>query len=660
MEGTCEKKLTEPEPVWQEGIGSLLLLAAAHQTGFLATLSATIQGVGSSLLSSGLPRNPAVVARLMLTLLFLPVAGLARTWDLRTYTGTMLALLTGRGCAYSYAYVEQFLSRLARAGADERLTDAVAQWTWALWHNEQTEEEQEWEKPGAVFYVDGHRKAVYSDVLVPRGPIGKLGGKILGCRELVVLHDQKGHPLLVTTHRGDQHLTVGTPQLLHRYEQATDIAHLERLVVDREGMAAEFLFQLSASGRRVVTLLKANQYVDEGSFTDVGEWLPWRSDRTGQVVCEVAAARFHLPRLTQPDQPLAVRVALIRDWRKLIVCEDATDAQTDEDERWKADLAPDKQRFWEPAWQATPAPPAPSRPKLIPVVTTAVEADAVELAQTYFRRWDCQENAIRDWLIPLNLDTNHGYAKELVVNSELVKRRTVLEKRVAHLHRLAGESRKRLRQMHASDRVREQQVVIWEQRQQDLLAQITAMETSGQSSEPGWLAIKAQQLEAEWEVHHRRVLLAATNVGGKRELNYCEMSCRALRHVLRQQEDLRTCEREMQELDNTKDQIMTLLKVGLANLGMWVRDHSFGESYQACGWERLMPFFQLSGWVTATQDEVRLDFCPFNHRAMERDLQDLCRKVNTSGTHLPDGRRLVLRVGQRRSGCLNGPLANTG
>src|SRR5260370_26330378 len=91
------------------------------------------------------------------------------------------------------------------------------------------------------------------------------------------------------------------------------------------------------------------------------------------------------------------------------------------------------------------------------------------------------ENAIRDWLIPLNLDTNHGYAKERVVNSELVKRRTVLEKRVAHLHRLAAESRKRLRQMRASDQVREQQVVIWEQRQQDLLAQLTAMETCAQS-----------------------------------------------------------------------------------------------------------------------------------------------------------------------------------
>jgi len=143
------------------------------------------------------------------------------------------------------------------------------------------------------------------------------------------------------------------------------------------------------------------------------------------------------------------------------------------------------------------------------------------------------ENAIRDWLIPVNLDTNHGYAKERVVNSELVKRRTVLEKRVAHLHRLAGESRKRLRQMRASNQVREQQVVSWEQRQQDLLAQVTAMETIEQSGEPGLLAIKALQLETEWEVPHRRVLLEATNVAGKRELNHCERSCRALRLVLR-------------------------------------------------------------------------------------------------------------------------------
>jgi hypothetical protein len=125
LEGTREKKLTQPEPVWQEGIGSLLLLAAAHQTGLLAMLLTTLQGVASSSDSNFLPHTQAVMERLVLTLLFLPVAGLARTSYLRTYTGTRLSLVTGRGCAYSYAYVEHFLARLAHAGADEPLTDAA-------------------------------------------------------------------------------------------------------------------------------------------------------------------------------------------------------------------------------------------------------------------------------------------------------------------------------------------------------------------------------------------------------------------------------------------------------------------------------------------------------------------------------------------------------
>ncbi|SRR5581483_4643082 len=253
-------------------------------------------------------------------------------------------------------------------------------------------------------------------------------------------------------------------------------------------MAAEFLFQLRAEGRRIVTRLRRNQDADEGSFTEIGEWLPWRLDGSGQGVCEVAAVRFQLPRPTQPDQPLAVRVALIRDWRTLI----GSEAATGEGGQWKADVAPDHQQFWEPEWKATPAPAAATRPKLIPVVTTAVQADALELAHTYFRRWNCQENAIRDWLIPLNLDTNHGDAKEPVVNSEWVKRQAILEKRVAHVHRLAAQSRKRLRPMHASDQMREEPVVNGEHRQQEWLAQVTELETLGQSDESGFFAIKAK------------------------------------------------------------------------------------------------------------------------------------------------------------------------
>src|SRR2546430_6382684 len=198
------------------------------------------------------PANPALVCRRSLSLLFLPVAGLARSWDLRSYTGTMLAVVTGRERAYSQRYAERFLARLAHAGAAEPLTKGVAKWTWQLWQTGQPSSEQP--TPPALFYIDGHRKAVYSDVLVPRGPVGKLGGKILGCRELVVLHDAQGHPLRASTHRGDQHLTLGLPYMLHRYEQATGQAQMQRVVVDREGMAAEFLAQLQQEGRQVVTL----------------------------------------------------------------------------------------------------------------------------------------------------------------------------------------------------------------------------------------------------------------------------------------------------------------------------------------------------------------------------------------------------------------------
>jgi hypothetical protein len=212
------------------------------------------------------PPNRVVVERLVLTLLFLPVAGLARTWDLRSYTGTMLALVTGRERAYSQRYTERFLARLAHAGLTERLTVVVAKWTWILWQTEPPSSDQS-TAPG-FFYVDGHRKAVYSDMLVPRGPVGKLGGKILGCRELVVLHDADGHPLLVTTHRGDYHLTIGLPEILRCYEQATEQALMQRVVVDREGMAAEFLAQLQQEGRQVITLLRSDQYEGEESFTE--------------------------------------------------------------------------------------------------------------------------------------------------------------------------------------------------------------------------------------------------------------------------------------------------------------------------------------------------------------------------------------------------------
>ena len=124
--------------------------------------------------------TPRTRRQALLTLLYLGVVGLRRPWDLRGYAQEGLAPLTTRRRAYGYRTVERFLSQIAQAGGAEPFTDAVARWTTQLW------------KPGAEesesilppYFLDGHRKPVFSDSLLPRGVIGRTG-KILSCRTLV-------------------------------------------------------------------------------------------------------------------------------------------------------------------------------------------------------------------------------------------------------------------------------------------------------------------------------------------------------------------------------------------------------------------------------------------------------------------------------------------
>ena len=211
------------------------------------------------------PKAPSRLARhtlrsrqmLLLTLLFFGAVGLHRTWDLRSYTGDALGLLTSRKRAYSYLHLERFLSEVARANGAEVLTDALAGWTAQLWLSSDQEEAHQ----STHFYIDGHRKPVYTQALIPRGLVGRLS-TILGCRALVLLHDASGHPLLATTHRGDQHLTVGLPAMVKRYEQRGDAGRVEQIVVDREGMAAEFLAGLKKAGRTVISVLEPISMLD--------------------------------------------------------------------------------------------------------------------------------------------------------------------------------------------------------------------------------------------------------------------------------------------------------------------------------------------------------------------------------------------------------------
>jgi len=626
----------------------LLLLATAHETGLLTALTTALPHCLPSAPRRLARHLPTTIQALLVTLLLLPLVGLRRTWDLRGYTGAALALLTGRRQAYGYRQVERFLTQVAHAGGADRLTAALATWTARLWLPAPTDGPP---LPITV-YIDGHRKAVYADKRIPRGLVARYG-VVAGCRALVLLHDAQGHPLLVTTHRGDTHLTVGLPKILARYEQELGRRVVTDIIVDREGMAAEFLAGLVADGRTVVTLLRADQFHGLDAFRDVGDFVPLVTDRDGRVLREVAPARLALALPEHPGETLPLYVALVRDLR----CQVPTAPPEDDLPRpWDADLRWEERDWRSAEWTATPAPRPPTSAKLIPIVATSPFADATTLAHTYFRRWPVQENIIRDFLIPLGIDTNHGYASHEVVNSEVAKRRTTLSERLARLKRwavAAGErctrASRRHQRLYAAAKVRAREL------SNVLFKRQCEVEAQGVSEGVYRREMRAAQEETNAEMERLNQQIWRAWDTSNTEFRKQECYCKEQREVLRALDELAAREPQMYELDDAKDQVMSVCKVALANLGMWTRDQYFPEGYAHATWKRLEPFFKLSGQVRWGAERVEVAVGPFTDRQLTRDLAAVCERVAARRPRLPDGRQLIFMLSGSSSLTSNDP-----
>jgi hypothetical protein len=443
-------------------------------------------------------------------------------------------------------------------------------------------------------------------------------------------------------------LTVGLPAIVARYERVEEQVQVSRIIVDREGMATEFLASLHAAGRTVVTILRTDQYRDLTSFTEVGTFLPLRVDTQGKVLREVAPACITLPRPEHPGEVLSLRVALIRDLRRFVPLQsDQEDAALRHG--WDADLRQTERQWWQEGWQATAALATEMTPKLIPVVTTASTCDALELAQTYIHRWPAQENVIKDYLRPLGLDTNHGFAKTPGENSEVAKRQNSLQKRLAKLKQWATSASTRSHQASKRhDRLRGQ----LKSRADELYRELDRYQTTLELQEVGdhvlRREIKERKAIIDTELEQMRSKMWRAYEQCNQEFRKQERYCKEQREVLRALEDLAAKERTMYELDHRKDQVMTVCKVALTNLAMWARDQYFPASYAHATWRRLLPFFQLPGTITSDVTTIRVDLSPFNDRAFNRDLAFLCQRVNQASLHLPDGRLLSFTVHSTR------------
>jgi len=244
-----------------------------------------------------------------------------------------------------------------------------------------------------------------------------------------------------------------------------------------------------------------------------------------------------------------------------------------------------------------------------------------------------------------SIDTNHGYAKTAVTNSEVTKKREALQKRLENVQRWTVGARKR---MHNASKLYQKRCQQTKERADALYRDLNhhQMEMERQGVEHGQRrqTIKEEKTVADAEIEECQQRQWKAYHTSNKEFAKCEKYCREQRELLRAIEDLTQQEREMYALDNRKDQIMTVCKVTLTNLGMWVRDHYFPVQYAHAGWQRLQVFFQLPGRIFWERDRVEVELKLFNDRALNRDLEMLCAKVAQEQPRLPDGRRLLFRL----------------
>ncbi len=241
-----------------------------------------------------------------------------------------------------------------------------------------------------------------------------------------------------------------------------------------------------------------------------------------------------------------------------------------------------------------------------------------------------------------------------VENSEVAKRREALQRRLANVQRWAPKAREReQRAAKLAERLRQETKAHGDALYRRINLYICEHDLGNEREwrlqhKPVVKAMKAEadaDLDARWRRYER--VRDREEREETKYTRYCLEQCDLLRALA----ELEAKERAMYELENSKDQVMTVLKLALANLGMWVRDQYFPATYAHATWHRLLPFFRLPGRVTEGKQTIWVELRPFNDRQLNRDLRVVCERVAATQPHLPDGRRLCFTIAG--TGCLS-------
>lgn len=319
---------------------------------------------------------------------------------------------------------------------------------------------------------------------------------------------------------------------------------------------------------------------------------------------------------------------------------------------YRKNLIYSKSDFRADDWQPQPVPAQLTTAKLIPIVCTQSITDPTTLVALYRHRWAAQENVIKDFLLPLGLDINHGYAKQQVDNSEFRRQYDAFQNKAQRLDRWRKSA---LRRMERAQR-RHQRL---DKTLKDFIkVQYDPLNTEYRSLNAGktgyyqrrrelddvrrGLDAVRRGLDAEIEQQQQTLQLTRAEMDDEfvKAKRYAQQQCQVQRDLL----DLEDQVCAMFELDNRKDQLMSVFNIVLTNLIMWTRDIFFPDTYARATWKTLQPFFRLPGRIETIAMTCIVTLRPFNDLALNRDLIHLCQNVNDAQLKLPNGLVLQFQV----------------
>ena len=255
------------------------------------------------------------------------------------------------------------------------------------------------------------------------------------------------------------------------------------------------------------------------------------------------------------------------------------------------------------------------------------EPDILCIARWYLSRWNAQENVFRYLVEFVDLDINFGINKKTaVVNRQMHRKVEKIEGRVAAQKRTLQNKHKQLQTLHEKiERVKGRQAIGMAKLEGKRLQErgtVARQEKQQRYSERlSKYAVQEAMLVQKIDEHQQTIARWESKRSSLNE------------------------EAPLYEIDTEKDQIMTHLKVALANSALYARETYFGEKYTRALPQTLYRiFFGQEGYVEESADQIQVTLDPSRDPVLQTDVQAACEAFNHRHISTFDGKLIRISV----------------